>query len=91
MYIYGGYQDLKGSSSELWCFHFSSETWHLVSQGGAVDGPPGRHRHSAVLHDNAMWVYGGMTDLLERSDFWRFDFISRYEPGSLKVTFIGPQ
>ena len=51
-----------------------SETWHLVSQGGAVDGPPPRHRHSAVLHDSAMWVFGGMTDLQERSDFWRFDF-----------------
>jgi uncharacterized membrane protein YdjX (TVP38/TMEM64 family) len=22
MYIYGGYQDLKGSTSELWAFHF---------------------------------------------------------------------
>lgn len=21
-----------------------------------------------------MWVYGGMTDLHERSDLWRFDF-----------------
>ena len=25
-------------------------------------------------HDNAMWIFGGMTDLQERSDFWRFDF-----------------
>ena len=29
---------------------------------------------SAVLHNNALWVFGGMTDLQERSDFWRFDF-----------------
>ena len=43
--------------------HAESETWHLVSQGGAVDGPPPRHRHTAVLHDSAMWVFGGMTDL----------------------------
>ena len=77
--------------------HSESETWHLVSQGGAVDGPPPRHRHTAVLHDSAMWVFGGMTDLQvsedirkitcskfcnkiifqERSDFWRFDFVSR--------------
>jgi hypothetical protein len=52
----------------------ASETWHLVSQGGTFDCPPPRHRHSAVLHDNAMWIFGGMTDLQERSDFWRFDF-----------------
>ena len=25
MYIYGGYQDLKGSTSELWAFHFGKE------------------------------------------------------------------
>ena len=25
LYIYGGYQDLKGSSSELWSFHFGKE------------------------------------------------------------------
>ena len=36
--------------------------------------PSPRHRHTAVLHDNAMWVYGGMNDLQEKSDFWRFDF-----------------
>ena len=44
-----------------------SETWHLVSQGGSETPPPARHRHSAVLHDNAMWVFGGMTDLQEKS------------------------
>ncbi len=60
-------------------FHYfllaASETWHLVSQGGGAEGGPSpRHRHSAVLHENAMWIFGGMTDLQERSDFWRFDF-----------------
>ena len=50
----------------------------MVSQGGSEGGsPPPRHRHSSVLHDSAMWVFGGMTDLQERSDFWRFDFVSR--------------
>ncbi len=32
------------------------------------------YRHSAVLHDSAMWVFGGMTDLQDRADFWKFDF-----------------
>ena len=35
--------------------------------------PEGRHSHSAVVHDSAMWVFGGMTDLTERSDLWRLD------------------
>ena len=45
----------------------------MVSQGGS-EAPTARHRHTTVLHDNAMWAYGGMTDLQEKSDFWRFDF-----------------
>ena len=95
MYIYGGYQDLRGSTSELWAFHLPSSTWHLVSQvkifcnilniskfvifqylifqGGAADCPP-KHHHSAVVHNQAMWVFGGMSDLQERSDCWKFDF-----------------
>ena len=32
MYVYGGYQDLRGSSPELWALHLPSLTWHLVSQ-----------------------------------------------------------
>ncbi|XP_016840016.1 tip elongation aberrant protein 1 isoform X1 [Nasonia vitripennis] len=71
MLIYGGYQDLRGSSSELWAFHFETESWHLLSS--CDTGPPARHKHSAVLHGDAMYIYGGMTDLQERSDCWRWD------------------
>jgi Kelch motif len=39
--------------------------------------PPPRHRHSAVIYDEGMWVYGGMTDLQERSDLWRLDLGKR--------------
>lgn len=52
-----------------------TESWHLLSQGRVL--PPARHKHSAIIHDDVMWVYGGMTDLHERSDLWRFDFGNR--------------
>ncbi|KAJ8938881.1 hypothetical protein NQ318_016085, partial [Aromia moschata] len=80
MLIYGGYQDLRGSCSELWAYHFDTESWHLVSTSpakGADQHPPPRHKHSSVLHGDAMWVYGGMTDLQERSDLWKWDVASR--------------
>ena len=78
MYIYGGYQDLRGSTSELWAFHLPSQTWHLVSQGGpAADLSPTKHHHTAIVHNQAMWVFGGMSDLQERSDCWKFDFGNR--------------
>ncbi|XP_013772729.1 uncharacterized protein LOC106457824 isoform X2 [Limulus polyphemus] len=74
MYVYGGYQDLKGSSSELWSFDLGTEKWHLALLPNYLEQPPPCHDHSAVVQDGSMWVYGGMTDLLERSDFWRLDF-----------------
>ncbi|XP_059481086.1 uncharacterized protein LOC132199971 isoform X2 [Neocloeon triangulifer] len=76
MIIYGGYQDLRGSTSELWAFDFNTESWHLLS-GRGRDEPPARHKHSAVMHDGAMWVYGGMTDLQTRCDLWRWDALTK--------------
>ncbi|XP_057660577.1 uncharacterized protein LOC130896456 [Diorhabda carinulata] len=79
MLIYGGYQDLRGSSNELWAYHFDTESWHLISTTGkgSSECPPPRHKHSAVLQGDAMWIYGGMTDLQERSDLWKWDIPSR--------------
>ncbi|XP_014242265.1 uncharacterized protein LOC106662584 [Cimex lectularius] len=89
MVIYGGYRDLKGSCNELWVFHFETESWHLLSNGRV--SPPARHKHSMVIHDSSIWIFGGMTDLQERSDLWRFDTVRKLwlqvkckvQPGSL--------
>ncbi|XP_072401398.1 uncharacterized protein [Diabrotica undecimpunctata] len=79
MLIYGGYQDLRGSTNELWAYHFDTESWHLISTigKGSSECPPPRHKHSAILQGEAMWIYGGMTDLQERSDLWKWDIPSR--------------
>ncbi|XP_066156596.1 uncharacterized protein [Euwallacea fornicatus] len=80
MFIYGGYQDLKGSSGEVWAFHFDTESWHLISTTPtkhADQYPPPRHKHSAVIHGEAMWIYGGMSDLHERGDLWKFDIYTK--------------
>ncbi|CAG9854868.1 unnamed protein product [Phyllotreta striolata] len=79
MLIYGGYQDLKGSTNELWAYHFETDSWHLISTAGrgSDQTPPPRHKHSAILQGDAMWIYGGMTDLQERSDLWKWDVPSR--------------
>ncbi|KAK3862819.1 hypothetical protein Pcinc_027666 [Petrolisthes cinctipes] len=55
----------------LTLFLVEEEKWSQVTSRG--EQPPPRHAHSAVMHDNHMWVYGGMTDLQERNDFWRYD------------------
>ena len=56
--------------------------------------PPPRHRHSAVIYDQGMWVYGGMTDLQERSDLWRLDLGKRSLntlDTRVTLTFLAPQ
>nr|CAI5831057.1 unnamed protein product [Callosobruchus analis] len=77
MLIYGGYQDLKGSCNELWAYHFDTDSWHLLSPSSSTESsstcPPARHKHSAVLSDGCMWIFGGMTDLQARSDLWRWE------------------
>ena len=53
------------------CRNFAKDRFKLYSQGHQV---PPKHHHSAVVHGDSMWVFGGMSDLQERSDCWRFDF-----------------
>lgn len=36
--------------------------------------PPARHAHSAVVYKDSMFVYGGMTDLQVRGDFWNWNY-----------------
>jgi hypothetical protein len=52
-----------------------TEQWHSMSDSSSSNEHPApRHTHSAVIHNNCMYVYGGMTDLNVRSDFWKWDF-----------------
>ena len=54
-----------------------TNTWRMIHGNKANKSsevvPPGRHSHTSVVFDQAMWVYGGMTDLTERSDLWKLD------------------
>ncbi|XP_015912257.1 uncharacterized protein [Parasteatoda tepidariorum] len=74
MHVFGGYQDLRGSSSELWIFDLATERWSLLMTPSYFEQPPPRHNHSCIVHDEAMWIYGGLTDLQPRNDFWKWDF-----------------
>ncbi|XP_062600954.1 uncharacterized protein LOC134262580, partial [Saccostrea cucullata] len=75
MYVYGGYVDLRGSSSEFWAFHISEEEWELVTpRQTRSDMPEGRHGHTAVVHGRNMWIYGGLAGLTPKSDLWYYNF-----------------
>lgn len=72
MYVYGGYMDIRGSTKEFWKFNFDSEVWSLLNN---IQGGPGpRHGHSAVTHQECMYIYGGLQGLREQKDLWRWSF-----------------
>ncbi|KAL0882774.1 hypothetical protein ABMA27_016325 [Loxostege sticticalis] len=72
--VYGGYKDLRGSTNELWAFHYESESWHQVRTASAG---PARHRHAAALHADRLYVHGGQCDLRDCADLWHYDTMSR--------------
>ncbi|XP_063364546.1 rab9 effector protein with kelch motifs-like [Cydia amplana] len=72
--VFGGYKDLRGSTNELWAFHYESESWHQVRTANAG---PARHRHAAALHDARLYVHGGQSDLRACADLWHYDTMSR--------------
>jgi len=77
MFIFGGYQDLKGSNADVWMFHFPSKSWHLIFRTDPTIGdnfaPTPRHNHTAVKHRSNLWIYGGLNNLQPSSDFLKFD------------------
>ncbi|KAL4221996.1 hypothetical protein ACF0H5_018042 [Mactra antiquata] len=81
MYVYGGYIDMKGSSSELWKYHVDDEEWELISpHQQSRDLPGGRHGHSAIVFNKHMYLYGGNTDLSSKQDLWSYSFgVNRWD------------
>ncbi|RVE52865.1 hypothetical protein evm_002522 [Chilo suppressalis] len=85
--IYGGYKDLRGSTNELWAFHYETESWHQVRTANAG---PARHRHAAALHDNRLYVHGGQCDLRDCADLWHYDTMSRVWTAVRVAGRLGP-
>lgn len=75
MYIFGGYEDLRGSSCQLWQFDLNNERWELrnLSSTSAIHPEP-RHSHSAVVYEHSMLIYGGLSNLKPLSDLWRWSW-----------------
>ncbi|XP_060732269.1 uncharacterized protein si:dkey-3d4.3 isoform X2 [Tachysurus vachellii] len=86
MFIYGGYIDMRGTSQEFWKFNLDSRLWSLLSIAQVGPGP--RHSHSAITHEDCMYLYGGLQGLKEQRDLWRW---SSYDHTWTCIrTFSGP-
>ncbi|CAN2389110.1 Kelch motif [Pristimantis euphronides] len=74
MFVYGGYFDIEGAVEEFWVFYFDTQKWSQLSPHTRGLGPGPRHGHACVSHNAAMFLFGGLKNMAEQNDFWRFDF-----------------
>jgi len=54
-----------------------TESWHIFYRHTPPawynSFPAARHAHSGIMHGGSLYVYGGMSDLEEKGDFWKFE------------------
>lgn len=75
IYIFGGYEDFRGSTNQLWQYDLLNERWELrnLSSSSACHPEP-RHNHSAVIYQDSMYIYGGLSNLKPLGDLWRWSW-----------------
>lgn len=75
MYIFGGYEDFRGSSAQLWQYDLLNQRWQLSNLGSmSACHPEPRHSHSAIVYEDSMYIYGGLSNLKPLSDLWRWSW-----------------
>ncbi len=55
--IFGGY-DGQRRVNDMYQFAFKTSTWSLLHDG-LLNAPSARDRHVAVVHENALYIFGG--------------------------------
>jgi Galactose oxidase, central domain len=73
MIVYGGF--VKGvRTNQIDKFLFQENRWVKVNVPPTSPMPKARCGHSAVIHQNSMWIFGGKDDDNRKlNDLWRFD------------------
>eukprot|EP00112_Aurelia_sp_Birch-Aquarium-sp1_P002510 Seg1278.10 transcript_id=Seg1278.10/GoldUCD/mRNA.D3Y31 product="Ras guanine nucleotide exchange factor F" protein_id=Seg1278.10/GoldUCD/D3Y31 len=74
MFIFGGYLDTGSATNELWRYCFTTLRWYLLTPKEGTEVITARHSHSAVVHSNAIWIFGGFENRGRKNDLWKWDF-----------------
>jgi hypothetical protein len=56
---FGGYSDKHDRFNDTWSFDISTRKWTELQCTGSIPSP--RARHAAVLVDDVMYVFGGLS------------------------------
>lgn len=74
-YIFGGINNKNQYPNHIYCHEKRSLQWEEIRGVGVV--PTGRANHSAVVHKNKMFVYGGHRYLDVFDDLYSYDLDAR--------------
>ena len=73
MIIFGGFMNGQ-RTNEIVKYIFPENRWQKLTMPATALQPIARSGHTAVIYDNAMWVFGGKDDDNNKlNDLWRLD------------------
>jgi Kelch motif protein len=72
MYVYGGFNGLT-YFDDMYRYEFATNSWSKICALGSPSSAGKRNGHTAVVHDNSMYVIGGNPE--RRSEVYIFDFL----------------
>lgn len=72
--MYGGYESsANGVYADFKRYCFKDKEWSSLANGDE-DGPGPRHCHSMVVHQNQIYLFGGITSVFDSvSDVHKYD------------------
>ncbi|XP_047994369.1 kelch domain-containing protein 3-like [Leguminivora glycinivorella] len=88
MYVFGGRGDLNSpynSQEEIYCSHIyyldtTTDTWVSLNNRNQKNWPCGRRSHSAWIHDDHMYIFGGYNGntKMHFNDLFRYSIKNNY-------------
>ena len=73
MVLFGGYNGIQKSNG-IYEYVFGENKWSEIEQDHSI---PSRSNHSAAIHKDFMYIFGGIDDETNKiNDLWKFDLIN---------------
>lgn len=74
LYVFGGW-DGSNTLNDFWEYNITKNCWYCIDQNSGV---PSRYRHSAVVWNNKMFIFGGVDKTQQRfSDLYGYCFFTK--------------